>query len=286
VLVYHPLPDEQGDPWGVAAMNLGGRNVDWMAGYYAAYDFPTAAIDGVNLIAGLPTLEGAGAFQDTYNAYRRSFEARRAEATPVSMRLQATLGDDAVQVNAVVRSLGLVDDRGLVLRFVLFEDDVGFSGGNGIVNHRFVVRALSPMHPVNLGPGDFQVTGNLPLAPFVNRENVGVVAIVQNTAEDSTLFGFKEVVQSASWTVRQSGATNQVSRGVLLELYSATWCASCVYGDSATDALADEFGLQSALVSQTGFEYLRSVQPAGLVFAAAVAIGSFVLLRRQQGGAS
>lgn len=279
MLVYHPLPDHQGDPWGVPAMNVNGTTVDWMAGFYGAFDFPTAVFDGRDMIEGLPTIEGAGAFQDTYEAYREAFESRLSLQAPVSIRLDATIEDDALAVDATIRPVGILDEDGLMLRFMLFEDDVGFAGGNGIVNHRFVVRAISPGHHVDLSSGEFQLSGRLPLAPYIKQENLGVVAVVQNLDEDSAVFGHKEVVQSASWTSRQDGPTNQVVRGVLLELYSATWCASCVYGDSAGDALADEFGLQSIHTAEKGFEYLRRADPVRIGAAVILGIGVLVFLR-------
>lgn len=279
VLVYHPLPDHQGDPWGVPAMNKNGTTVDWMAGFYGGFDFPTAVFDGLTMIEGLPTVEGSGAFQDTYNAYRETFETRLELQAPVSIRLDAVIEEDAVAVNATIRPVGILNEDGLMLRFMLFEDDVGFAGGNGIVNHRFVVRAISPGHHVDLSSGEFQLAGRLPMAPYIKSENVGVVAVVQNLDEDSAVFAHREVLQSASWTSRQDGPTNQVVRGVLLELYSATWCASCVYGDSASDALADEFGLQSIHTAEKGFEYLRRGDPIRVGAAIILGLGALWALR-------
>ena len=279
VLVYHPLPDHQGDPWGVPAMNVNGTTVDWMAGFYGGFDFPTAVFDGITMIEGLPTSEAAGAFQDTYNSYRENFEARLGLQAPVSIRLDATIDEEALEVNATIRPVGILDEDGLMLRFVLFEDDVGFAGGNGIVNHRFVVRAMSPGHHVDLSSGEFRIAGRLPLAPYIKTENVGVVAVVQNLDEDSAVFANKEVLQSASWTSRQDGPTNQVVRGVLLELYSATWCASCVYGDSASDALADEFGLQSIHTAEKGFEYLRRGDPLRIGAAILIGVGALFVVQ-------
>ncbi|HEX9815789.1 MAG TPA: hypothetical protein VGB18_02305, partial [Candidatus Thermoplasmatota archaeon] len=206
-------------------------------------------------------------------------EARLDLQAPVSIRLDATIEEEAVAADALIRPVGVLNEGSLMLRFVLFEDDVGFAGGNGIVNHRFVVRAVSPGHHIDLSSGEFQLTGRLPLAPYIKTENVGVVAVVQNLDEDSAVFSNKEVLQSASWTSRQDGPTTQVVRGVLLELYSATWCAACVYGDSASDALADEFGLQSVHAAEKGFEYLRRGDPIRIGAAVILGVGALLVLR-------
>lgn len=272
VLVYHPMPDEQGDPWGIAAANVEGRNVDWMAGYYGAYFFPTAVFDGVEKLESTPLVEGEGAFRETYNGYRAALERRLRSDAPVSIRVEAVLAQSVLRTDVEVRALGILDEPGLVLRVVLFEDEVVYSGGNGIVNHRFVVRSIAPATRLDLADGSQSVVHEVGVPSFVDAERLGLVAFVQNTNEASALFKPKEVVQSATWTTRQEGPTVQVARGVLLELYSATWCAACVYGDTAADTLADEFGIPGLRTSASGFEYLRPADPVRV--GAALALGA------------
>ncbi|MBI2078743.1 MAG: hypothetical protein HYT80_10315, partial [Euryarchaeota archaeon] len=110
-------------------------------------------------------------------------------------------------------------------------------------------------------------------ARLADPSRAGVVVYVQNVREDSATFKFKEVLQSATWRPGQSGPTHQVSKAVLLEMYSATWCAACVYGDAAADYLANEFGVLSGKVESGRFEYLRPGAPwlLGLGAVAAVA---------------
>lgn len=282
VLVYHPMPDEEGDPWGIPAIQVNGSGVDWMAGYYGAYWFPTAVFDGVDVIESTPTGEGAGAYQETYEGYRATIERRITEETPIVITLEAQFVEGILSIRTTLTPQGLPAVAGLVLRLVAYEDEVNFAGGNGITTHRFVVRAVIPAQSVDLEQGEATYTAQVRIPSFVDSERLGVVAIVQNTDEDAAVFEPKEVVQSATWTIDQSGPTRQEARGVLLELYSATWCAACVYGDTSADALADEFGIQGSRGAEQGFEYLRPVNPFAVGAAILIAVGGwFVIIRRR-----
>lgn len=259
LLVYHPFPDEQGDPWGLPVLTVNETSVDWMRGYYGAFFYPTAVFDGVEVVESTPAGEGGGAFQETRRVYQGLMESRRDQDSPLTIRLEGQWSHHQLMMNATLDPHGgPLEEGGLVARFVLFEDDVAYNGGNGILNHRFVVREFQLGEPVDFPTGrPVELQAEFTVPRFVEVENVGVVLFVQNADESSRRFEWKEVVQAATWTSRQAGPTIQASKGVLLELYSATWCAACVYGDSATDELANEFGVLSGRVLSSPYEYLR-----------------------------
>lgn len=284
VLVWHPVPDEQGDPWGVPAININGTWVDWMAGYYGAFFYPTAVFDGVVVFERPPTGEGGGAYQETYSNYRRAAEERLRTASPVAIRIEAGLAGNQLATNVSIRPTGLFQEDGLFVRVVVFEDDAAYNGGNGIINHRFVVRDQRVHETLSLEGGEARFVDAFALPRDVQRERLGVVALVQNGDEDSAEFDHREILQAATWTARSGGATVQHAKGPLLELYSATWCDACVYGDSAADNLANEMGIVSAKALPTGFEYLRDVPWVALLVALAAGASSAFLMSRRRGG--
>lgn len=283
VLVWHPYPDEQGDPWGFPLVTVNGTQMDWMAGYHGAFFYPTAVFDGVTVFERPPTGEGGGAFQETYQNYRRAAEERLKQPSPVRVRIEAGVAGGQLVTNVSLRFDGLVQESGLFARIVLYEDDVGYNGGNGVTNHRFVVRDQRRHDELAVGSESAFVDAFM-LQGAWRREALGVVVIVQNGAEDSRVFKHKEILQAATWTVLTGAPTVQASKGPLLELYSATWCEACVYGDAAADTLANEMGIVSAKLSDRGFEYLRPVPVLGLLVAlAAGAAAAFLLARSREG---
>lgn len=285
VLVWHPFPDEQGDPWGIGVVDVNGSRFDWMAGYHGAFFYPTAVFDGVLAFERPPTGEGGGAFQETYQNYRRAAEERRGQDSPATIRIEADLVGDLLAANVTFRADAALGGGGLFVRIVLYEDDVSFNGGNGIVNHRFVVREQRRHDGVDFSRGDVRFVEAFQLGSGLARDRLGLVAVLQNDNEDSPVFQDKEVLQAATWTVRQEGITVQESRGVLLELYSATWCEACVYGDSAADTLANEMGIMSSRNVGSAFEYLRPVPVVSVVAAVAVGAAFAFFVSRRLGGA-
>lgn len=284
VLAWHPFPDEQGDPWGFPVMTVNGSQVDWMAGYHGAFFYPTAVFDGVLVFERPPTGEGGGAFQETYQNYRRAAEERLREPSPVRIRIEAGLAGGQLVTNVSFRAEGLLRESGLFARVVLYEDDVGFNGGNGVTNHRFVVRDQRRHDEVLLEGSEARFVDAFMLAGDWNRANLGVVAVLQNGNEDSNVFKHKEILQAATWTTREGGVTVQASKGPLLELYSATWCEACVYGDAAADTLANERGIVSAKLTDGGFEYLRPAPMVAILAAlAGGGVAAFLIARRSGG---
>jgi cytochrome c-type biogenesis protein CcmF len=252
VLAYHPYPDPQGDPWGLPERTRNGTRVGYMEGDYGAYWYPTTVIDGVDIV------EGATSFLETYNTYHDLFQKRRLHDAPVRLFLlgATTEGAASLHVRAQVKS-SLTTDQ-VDLRAVLFEDEVRFSGGNGVDLHRFTVRAI-----LHEGPIAFNATGGLrldvqtPLDPQWDPARLGVVVSLHNRDPTAARLQPNEVLQATTYRFAQEGPTIQDRRGVLLETLSATWCAACVFGDGAVDELANEFGIPSSKALGGRWAYLR-----------------------------
>jgi hypothetical protein len=279
LVVYHPYPDENGDTWGFPERTVNGTEVDWMAGTYGALLFPTAAFDGVHLIEQTLQGVGAGEYQVTHETYRRVIEERIARDAPATLRIDGSLGQDVLSATVEVVPDAPIQGSGLTLRVLLVEDDVAYDGGNGVLNHRFTVRSSKTESNLSLAAAlERNVTFLVPQSSDATR--LGVVAILQNFDPASSVFKEKEVLQSATWMLRQTGPTIQNARGVLLELYSATWCTACIVGDAVTDDLANAYGVQSTRVTERAFEYLRLGDAWRPVAALAAGIGITLWLRR------
>ncbi|MEA3199295.1 MAG: hypothetical protein QOE90_723 [Thermoplasmata archaeon] len=151
-------------------------------------------------------------------------------------------------------------------RVVLVEDDAG---------HRFAARNASAPLAANLSAGQsasFDVT--LPLGA-ADAQKVGVVVTVRALdAVGPRQAG--EVVNAASWSVRQGAPTRQVEKAVLLEHVTATWCEPCGPSDQALALLAARTAPQ-----ESGARYLQPPTPwtvAGLALGA----GALLLLVRRR----
>ena len=274
VLVYHPTPDSQGDTWGVAWGTGAQEGRDYMAAHYGASLFPTTVVDGVIFS------EGATSFLPTYNAYEAFVRDRFDEDTPLTLRVTGALAGPMALVDVNVTARAAVESTDLRLRIALFEDDVGFDGGNGVGNHRFVVRDILNETPVawHVPSGTFEHTAGVPVNESWSLARVGFVVWITNADASSRTFEQDEVVQSATYQFSQVGPTVQTTRGVLLETYSATWCPTCVYGDAAVDELANQYGVASTRLLDRAYEYWRPFDAAALVAAGVAGTAAFAVL--------
>lgn len=261
VLSYHPFPDPQGDTWGYPERENNGSRVGYMEGAYGAYWYPTTVLDGVDRV------DGATAFQTTYNAYNELYLQRRIQDSPLRIFLLGKIDGDAINVTTQIHAKAPIVSARTDLRIVLFEDEVHFDGGNGVTVHRFVPRATLHDGTVDLNAGDLDLKVTSPLDPAWDRARLGIVASVHNHDRSSTQYRDAEVLQSTSWRAGQLGPTIQVRRGVLLETLSATWCAACIFGDGAVDELANEYGLPSSKALGGDWTYLRTPQWRPIEFA-------------------
>lgn len=270
LLEYHPYPDDR-DPLGVPASNTSEGPRDRMAAYYGATWFPTARVDGVLESANEP----GGTVDDPLATYRGLVEDRAGRGSPATLVVDGRLGAEAAQVNVTLRPRTDVASSRVVLRMVLFEDDVTYAGANGVRDHPFTVRAVDAAGPVPVEPG--QVTRSIrriPLDASWDRANLGAVAFLQNEDDRQSLEA-REVLQSATYRFDQPGPTVQRSKAPLLELYTATWCEPCAPADAAVRTLARTHG--AAPPGAADASYLVPADPtrlalgvlAGLVLAAA-----------------
>lgn len=275
VLAFHPFPDPEGDPWGLPYADRNGSEVDYMQATYDAFWFPTAVFDGLTVIPGATT------FLETFNAYEAAFRERATEDAPIRTSLAGLLREDNATLMVALLAKTPLEGTNLSLRVGLFEDDIAFDGGNGVELHRFTVRAIPAPAPVAFDPkGNFTVALNVTLDPTWDRTRLGFVAYVVHEGTQSPTFQDGEVLQSATYLFDQVGPTIQHSRGVLLEVYTATWCAACVYGDAAVDEMANAYGVVSSRILERDWEYLRpwGVPALGAAIVVAAAVG-FVLPR-------
>jgi len=136
VLVYHvhiPRPDPLTNPDTEARMAYYGREVVRGA--------PTSIIDGTDYSVGGG---GAAAAASRFGTYSWSIEHALEQAPEVTIALRASRRGRTVSARADVRPARGVslEGRDLRLRLVLAERIVHYTGGNGVAEHRMVVRDL------------------------------------------------------------------------------------------------------------------------------------------------
>lgn len=283
VVAYHPFPEtvapaDGGDPLGFPAINGTKGGLDWMAGYYGAYYYPTVRFDGVLEEANRADFSSAS----YVDAYRAHVEARLASPAPVALEMNGSLGAPAT-LDVRIRTAANLSAQRLVLRVAIVEDEVEFAGANGVGLHRFVARQRFPDQPIawETAPGGFGFAVRFTFTPAAawRAHGLGAVAWVQQEGEGTRLAP-REVAQSATFLYRQPEATVQVERAVLLEMYTATWCEACVFGDGAVETLLAEYGVPLTRVPP-GWDYLRPPSPlAALLIAALAAPAAWFATRR------
>jgi hypothetical protein len=289
VVGWHPFPDpsvpgHEGDPFGFPAPNA---TQDWMAAYYGAYYYPTARFDGVLAESNLADSNP----QNFFDTYQADVVSRLAVPSPIAITIDGGL--DGLEANGTLRletETNLTAEH-LVLRAAVVEDEVPFSGSNGVATHRMVARLQFPDRDVhwvaNGSAWAFAVSyrfvvGNGTDGKPWRSDFLGVVAWVQNVGEAGTSrFEPREVLQSATHFFRDKAPTVQTTRAVLLEMYSATWCTACVQGDGATDLLLQEYGTAALLEKPPVWTYLRVPAPEAAASAVVLAAPlAWVFLRR------
>lgn len=261
LLQYHPYPDDR-DPLGVPAANTSGGPRDRMAAYYGATWFPTAHVDGVLESANEP----GGTVDDPLATYEALVDERAPAGAPATLHLGGRLGPEAAQVNVTVRPRAEVASDRVVLRVVLFEDDVHHPGANGVRDHPFTVRAVDDVGPVPVEPDRLtRSERRVPLNASWDRAELGAVAFLQNE-DDRQGLEAREVLQSATYRFDQASPTIQRGKAPLLELYTATWCEPCAPADAAVRTLARTHG--AAPPGAADASYLVPADATGLALGA------------------
>lgn len=276
VLAYHPFPDAR-DSWGFPGLELNRSDVGYMEAAYGAYWYPTGVLDGERV------LEGATEFRTTYVGLEEAL-ARRAEIdAPVRLAMMGSLRGDNATLDVAVRAKQELPIQDATLRIVLYEDEIRFKGDNGVQDHRFTVRAVQTFRVPLRSDADYRVSVDFAVNASWDRSHLGVVASVHNTALAALGLRPGEVLQATTYEFSQDGPTIQHSRGVLLEVLTATWCDACIYGDAAVDELANTYGIASSRALSQSHVYARAFPPFAVAVGALVAslAGVAIYLRQK-----
>jgi hypothetical protein len=187
IVAYHDKPSyaPDSDPLATDATD---ERVAWYTGN-AAFPgdndtWPTVVFDGLRIVEGVETEELAEAL------YRFEITTRAETATPLSLRLDGTIGADEGSLRAVVRAEDVPPAGSPVLRLVLIENDVKFRG-IWASRYHFVARLILDDQVLGLGAvGDsVAVERQFEVDPSWVVEDLDVIAFVQDT-------GTMEVIQS------------------------------------------------------------------------------------------
>lgn len=271
VLLHHP--NDGVDPFGFPFAD----DADYFRMQYGPlvadkgrFDYPYFVADGLLPIEKIP--DPARPYESARSAYASAAANRLAERPPASLLL-----DSAVSGRTLVVAVGLtpverIEGEDLRLRLAVVEDPVHYQPPpgltNGVTEHRFTVRAVAEVGLVSLASVSnhtysFQLTDGWDLS------RLHVAAWLQQ-GQASPRFDAREVVQATSAPV--STSVRQETKGVLLEMLSATWCAPCLYGDLAIEAVAIEHGAARPLDVESGPRYLVAPrQPVASIALSALA---------------
>jgi hypothetical protein len=211
------------------------------------FPFPSFLADGGGMVSGTP--DDNVPFESTLDAYTRSFDAGLANATAVpAIWLAARAIGPSVHADISVspNETAAASPSGQEIHALtaLTEDNVFWrppdGSFNGVANHRFTVRALADLGVVDLARhAATNLTHDFAVDETWRVEHL-VLAVWLQTEPGGTNHTTHHVLQAASATV-DGPPVMQTQKAVLLELYSATWCRPCLYGDRALEALAIQF---------------------------------------------
>lgn len=299
VLLHHPF--DHVDPFGVPY----GDGDTFSARHLAVsqegrFDFPTFLADGVVLVTSLP--DPARPYAGTLENYTSAVESRLAAGSPGTLHLQGRIAEAGANTSqppgspdspnpptspsptgqrAVVATArfepatDLADPQGharlhimaaVVEDFIHYQPDARIS--NGVTEHRFTVRALADLGAIDVAQPTNR-THAFALDSSWDISRLRVAAWVEAGAAFGR-FGPGEALQAA-WTPLNDAGVGvvQKQKAVLVEVYSATWCTPCLYGDLAAEALAVQYGGAAPAVEDEGAHYFRA--PSNPILAVALA---------------
>jgi thiol-disulfide isomerase/thioredoxin len=280
VLTFHP--NDGVDPLGFPAEGSGAdpfavRYSPLVAGK-GRFDFPYLVTDGVVPIEGIP--DPSKPYLSALEAYGQAVRLRATEQAPASLRLSSTVDAARLEVQLAVAPRIDLAGEDLHLRVAVVEDHVFYQPPpgltNGVTDHRFTVRAYADLGSVE-GAGN--ATHRFTLDASWDRARLSVAAWLQQDAP-SPRFEAREVVQATQAALGQT--IQQASKGVLVEMFSATWCDPCLYGDRALEQLAVDHGIATPGTPPHAWRYVQPQAAHLWPVAAAVAAGvGLVLLARR-----
>ncbi len=206
-----------------------------------------AALAPATLVDGIRPLEEASTTGGAFNRMQTAMLARQATGTPWAVVLSGSV--DGAFVNATARWVptGGPGPSETTFRYYVVEDAPADAS-----TPRFVVRAT-----MNATSDGLVAHASVARDPSWDSARIGIVALAVNAEENSTRFAPGEVLQSGVWLARQTEATEQVRKSVLIERTTATSCPACAPGDEALALLASQYGFPvgstSAKSYQAGF---------------------------------
>lgn len=150
----------------------------------------------------VPYVKIDGLFQPdypyTYKSLRDAINTRIDIPSPLSIRISGSLGAITGSVDITISAID-PPGTGLVLHTVLYENNIDYitpPGSNGETHFEFTVRDMIPNEngeAITLNQGDTIVkTKTFPIDPIYDRDELGIVAIVQRSTT-------KEVIQASSY---------------------------------------------------------------------------------------
>lgn len=273
VLLHHP--DDGVDPLGFEYA-LGQDYFQWRYAPIVAdkqrFDYPFFVADGVLPIEG--PVDPDRPYIAALGAYTQALDERLTQATPATLRLASTHAGGRAAVTVAVDPVAPVTGEDVHLMVAVTEDPVHYQPPpkltNGIVDHRFTVRAVQDLGRVDLAaPSTW--TANVTLDDGWQRDRLHIAAWLQQ-GTGSARFPAREVLQATNAPLGDS--VTQAGKGVLLEMYSAIWCLPCYHGDRAIEDLAIERAAAEPLAAASGARYFVAPSAPVLVAAAALAVGA------------
>lgn len=288
VLVHHPYPDDA-DPLGFP-YPAGNQVGYWMHRHRHldtdrdGFDFPSMVADGIALVEGLPDPQQP--YASTRKAYEEAFDARSRLEPALSIQLGARHVDDTVLASVAVLPRSPLGGESLRLMVALTEDPVRYvppaALSNGVFDHRFTVRAVRDLGVLDLATTETATASHTFLLDKEwQTDRLSVAAWLQQDGVHGTRFAPNEVAQATQVAVGQA-VVQQDEKGVLLELWSATWCDPCLYGDTAFEDLAVSLGAAEPVEkAQSSTRYFQPPALPVLVAGAAI-VAAWLSGRRWQ----
>lgn len=278
VLLFHPVDADEVDPFGVPFEGGDPFSVRYQAltAQTGSFAFPVFVADGVGATQGLPNTTRP--YQATLDAYEAAFLARHT-TSPFALTLTARSAGGRATLDLRVDPLSSIQEsqgQRLHLRVALAEDPVHYQPpapvSNGVVDHRFTVRAYEDAGPVLLSsPTNRTVT--IPLDPAWQTDHLLAAAWIQADGTPGR-FAPTEVLQ-ATHAALDGPAVRQADKGVLLEAYSATWCTECLYGDLAVEQMAIQHAGAHELKAAPA-TYLEAPSHPALAILAAIGVAAAI----------
>lgn len=284
IVVHHPFPDDA-DPLGIPFGADCRISCDAFVVRHGATEpfrdgiaFPGFIVDG---LVSMESLVDGSSFDGTLQAYEAAYQQRAGQDTPVTLRVASRIVDDEARISWWASSNSPLGG-GLRAWAALVEDPVHYQPppalSNGVFEHPFTLRHIQSLGAVNITTLEQQNSIVIPLKSAWETDNLRLAIWVEQDRSALGSFAPGEVIQAVSHPLSSTQMTRQVSRAVLVEAYSASWCQPCLIGDEALEELADAHGLPTGRAfADNSISYLRAPRMPVAVVAVLAVVGAVVL---------